>query len=178
MYRSAPALFLLCALPLAACGGETAPEAEAPPAAAVETPAAEQAPAELTQAADAYVAAWNGTDPAAVVAFFTEDATAVLGDSTYTGREQIAEKWINGSVAVVKDLSISNMTTTRSGEDWIAAGDYSHAATMEGSTAPETGRFESTWRRQADGSWKIVSEKIAPNMPADSAAAPAAEPAS
>ncbi len=39
---------------------------------------------ELATSVEQYIAAWNGNDPAAVAEFFTADATARVGDDTFT----------------------------------------------------------------------------------------------
>jgi uncharacterized protein (TIGR02246 family) len=146
---------------------DDAEEAEAPAATEEMQPAAEQPPADLTSADQAYIAAWNAEDAAAVAEFFADDATAKLGDSTYTGRDQIRTVWIEPTLPMISDLQTTTTTSEHRGEDWYSTGTYTHQTVMEGK-APitETGRYAVTWMRTPEGQWRIRSTEIMPDAPA------------
>lgn len=153
---------------LAACGGDEPEEVEvAEPVA--EAPATVEAgitaaPAEIAGQSEAYAAAWNTDDPGTLAAFFTEGATVTAGDSTYTGREEIESGWIAPGVEGVSDLTVSETTYERRGDQIIETGRFSYTATAEdGTTQQATGTFTHTWAQDADGTWRISSADIQPD---------------
>ncbi|HSJ15995.1 MAG TPA: nuclear transport factor 2 family protein [Longimicrobiales bacterium] len=153
-------------LPLAACAPDTETEELDVPA-AEEVQAENRLPSDLEDVNDEYLAAWNGNDANALGAFFTEDATATLGDTTFTGRAEIIAAWLEPNVATVSDLEITETRTEPRGTDWYSEGTYRHATTD--AAAPDgraTGRYTVTWTRTADGQWRIRSTQITPDAPA------------
>ncbi len=158
------AVFML--LPLAvAC--EREPETEPMPAdtqpATVEAVAP---PAELMTAIDQYTAAWNGDDPARVAALHTEDATVIVDDETYQGRDAILSEWAEPGVSVVRDLQVTEQINERIGDDYRSAGTYTHFVDSPDAEAVEvSGRYTFTWTRDADGEWKVRSAEIHQDVP-------------
>jgi uncharacterized protein (TIGR02246 family) len=118
-------------------------------------------PADLMSAQEQYLASWNGSDPAAVAAYFTEDATATVGDNTYNGIAEIRDVWAGENVAAVSDLEAEPESFSRSGDDFMEEGTYSHTFTPpEGDVQTVTGRYTVTWTRAADGQWRIRSTTV------------------
>jgi uncharacterized protein (TIGR02246 family) len=138
------------------------PAADPAPAAA---PATGQAtvPPELASRIEQYTAAWNGSDPAAVAAYFTEDATARVGDDTFTGRQEIQNNWLQ-NVSNISNLQITETLTEQRGQDYYSEGTYTHSPFQnpEGVTST-SGRFTVTWTRSADGQWRISSTNVTPD---------------
>ncbi|HSJ06792.1 MAG TPA: nuclear transport factor 2 family protein [Longimicrobiales bacterium] len=121
-------------------------------------------PADLVSAQEAYLAAWNGSDPAALAAFFTDDARATVGDNTYTGIAEIRDRWAGENVAAVSDLESEPESFNRVGDDYVEEGTYSHTLTPpEGDVQTVTGRYNVTWTRSADGQWRIRSSTVTPD---------------
>lgn len=156
---------LALALPLmTACGGDADDAEVAPPVA--EAPAEMDAttsepPAEIASQTEQYAAAWNGEDPAAIAAFYTEDATVTAGDSTYAGREAIQQRWIAPAIPVLSDLTPTEASYERRGDEIIETGRLTYMATTEdGSTEQVSGTFSHTWVRDADGTWRLRSVDI------------------
>jgi uncharacterized protein (TIGR02246 family) len=128
--------------------------------------AADAPPAELQARSDAYVAAWNRSEPAAVAGFYTADATATVGDTTYRGRDEIIAGWLP-NVPAVSDLQVTETASHQMGDDWHSEGTYSLVATPpDGDPVDETGRYEVTWTREADGEWRIRSSSVQADQPA------------
>jgi uncharacterized protein (TIGR02246 family) len=121
-------------------------------------------PADLVSRQEAYLGAWNGSDAAALAAFFTDDATATVGDNTYNGIAEIRDRWAGENVAAVSDLEAEPETFNRSGNDFVEEGTYSHTMTPpEGDVQTITGRYTVTWTQGADGQWRIRSTHIRPD---------------
>ena len=160
------ALACLLLVPLAqACTADEPGEAELPPPtldepAPAATPAATaaEAPAELRGVWDQYLAAWNADDPAALGAFFTEDATVQANDSTYTGRAAIQDRWLARNLPVLSNLQPTPERFQQTGTDIVEEGRYSFLSTPpEGTAETVTGQYTTTWTRAADGTWKVRS---------------------
>ncbi|HSJ14629.1 MAG TPA: nuclear transport factor 2 family protein [Longimicrobiales bacterium] len=148
-------------LPLGACAPD--PEVEETPAPAAEEieAAAEAPPADLLQAQEAYLAAWNADDLAALSAFFVDDATARIGDETYTGRQQLETNWLQPRQAISSDLTTTETNRERRGDDWHVAGTYTTTVTQPGAAPVQaSGRYSVTWTRTPEGQWRIRSSEV------------------
>jgi uncharacterized protein (TIGR02246 family) len=146
-----------------------APDADdtVPAAETVETQAADPTAMsrEIAARVDQYVAAWNGNDPAAVAAFFTEDATARVGEETYNGRQEILSDWLQ-NVPNINNLESRETRTEQRGQDYFVEGTYTHASfeTEEGPSGT-SGRHSVTWTQGADRQWRIRSTEVVPDAP-------------
>ncbi|CAN5880474.1 hypothetical protein BH23GEM9_BH23GEM9_09030 [soil metagenome] len=159
-------LTLSLIVPLAAACARDADDT-VPAAEPAEAPATDMAtmPAALTGRVDQYTAAWNGSDPAAVAAYFTDDATARVGDDTFNGRQEIESGWL-ANVPNINNLQIHETRTEQRGQDYYSEGTYTHAPfqTEEGPSGT-SGRYTVTWTQSADGQWRIRSTEVMPDAP-------------
>lgn len=109
---------------------------------------------------EGYVAAWNGEDPAAVGAFFTDDAHAVINDSVFHGRSRI----VSGLTPYLTTLSVLDPRPERftpAGDQITETGRYSFRQSPPGvATRMRRGTYTSVWTRQPDGSWRITSTTV------------------
>jgi uncharacterized protein (TIGR02246 family) len=159
-------LLTICAL-LLPFGVACEPPAEEPDALPAEEAAPEAAPAELQMATDRYIDAWNGDDPEAVAAFFTEDATAVVDDETFQGRAGILEGWLP-NVPAVSNLVVTDEMMERIGDDWQGTGTYAGTIAPPDEEAMETtGRYTVVWTLGPDGQWRIRSSEVHADEPTD-----------
>jgi ketosteroid isomerase-like protein len=137
-------------------------ERDAPEPATDET--ADAPPAELTSAADRYTEAWNGDDPSAVAAFYTEAATVAVGDSTYQGRAEIEQEWAGQGLPVISDLRETESSWEAMNGDWRVYGRYTHMVSPPDQEAFEArGDYSHNWTQDADGQWRISSSEIQPD---------------
>jgi uncharacterized protein (TIGR02246 family) len=138
-----------------------------PAAEPAELPAADPTavPQELASRAEQYVAAWNDNDLAAVAEFFTADATARVGDDTFTGRQEIQSGWLQ-NVPNINDLETRETRTEQRGQDYVFEGTYTHAPfqTEEGLSGT-SGRYANTFTQDTDGQWRIRSAEVMPDAP-------------
>jgi ketosteroid isomerase-like protein len=162
--KTLTSLFVLSLIvPLAAgCArdaDDTVPAAEAPAADMTTMPQA------LADRSEQYTAAWNGNDPAAVAEFFMDDATARVGDDTFTGREEIHSVWLQ-NVPNVNDLEVQETRTEQRGQDYYSEGTYTHAPFQtEDGMSGTGGRYALTWTQDAAGQWRIRSSEVMPDAP-------------
>jgi len=122
----------------------------------VDAAASDTFPDALEAARTGYVAAWNGSDGAALAAYFAEDAQVVFPDYTLTGRAQIEERWLADDVGKVSGLVMTPGRIARDGDEVTEAGSVTlRFRRGDGEVGQETGRYEHVWKLQADGIWKL-----------------------
>jgi uncharacterized protein (TIGR02246 family) len=158
-------LTLSLLVPLAmACAPADEPAPAVDPAEAPATGMATM-PQELANRVEQYTAAWNGNDPAAVAAYFTDNATARVSDDTFTGRQEIQSGWLQ-NVPNINNLQIRDTLREQRGQDYYAEGTYTHEPfqTDEGPSGT-SGRYTVTWTQDADGQWRIRSSEVMPDAP-------------
>jgi len=123
-------------------------------------PAGDSLPAAVRAAHDAYVAAWNAGDRAALAALFAEDARVSFGDETMEGRARIDEGWLSNEAGRVIGLVMTPERVTVSGGQVTESGTATLRFRGDGSVGAERGRYEHVWARQPDGSWKLRSVRM------------------
>lgn len=135
-----------------------------------EAPAVDEGvPAELTAAAERYVAAWNGDDPSAVAAFYPTDATATLADTTWQGPAEIEARWVRMNQPGISNLRVIESSWQKMNGDWREQGRYSLMFTPpEGEPAEAPGSYSHDWMLDAGGEWHIRSSDVRPDAPPES----------
>jgi ketosteroid isomerase-like protein len=91
-------------------------------------------------------------DPARVRPLFSDSAVVMFQDQTYRGRAAV-DGWIAESLSGVTSVRFGPSSFTIGDAEIIDRGSYS--VTLNDGSQVE-GSSESVWRRQADGSWKVV----------------------
>jgi ketosteroid isomerase-like protein len=165
--RSALAAALFVSIAFAtACSKDDDGAASAATADSTPATAAPTAPAELVAAGDAFKAGWNTEDDAAMAAMFTDSAMVQEDTAHYMGRSEIQQKWIKPSMAVIDQLTITDDAWTPSGADFTSHGRYSLNGKMDKKPFTQTGVYDNTWTKGADGSWKISTMTLHSDPPA------------
>ena len=148
---------------LAACAKEadTRTEAESPGAIAAPT----TDPAAVRRAIDsanvALAAALTKEDAAAQVAHYTPDGIVMLSNMpAWKGKDEIqkhaAEMFAEFDV---KDVKFTTQDVEVSGDLAVETGTYDMTLTPKGGKPmPDTGKYITVWKRQADGSWKVFRD--------------------
>jgi ketosteroid isomerase-like protein len=148
---------------LAACPGGTSDTEAAPPAG--QMPAADLT-AEYSQVSEQYRAAWNGADVEAVARHWADDATARVGESTYTGLAEIRSSWLEPAVPTVSNLQVTESRVAE--RDGRIVEEGRHSATISPPDAEAfqmTGTHTTTWTRTPDGGMRIVSNILKADAP-------------
>lgn len=156
-------VWLLVIAALAAGCGDRAEQEAAPPG-EMDAPAA-QVPAEVTAASQAFVQAWNQSDPAVAAEHFTPDAMAMINGEHLQGHDQIMENWLREGVPMVSNLQTYDVDVEAEGMDYHERGRYSFTANTPDGPVDETGRYEAIWT-QHEGRWRIRSVTTTADQPA------------
>ncbi len=171
MFRSNRTVFLAVTVVLilaAAC-------AQQPPAEPPDTRAADEAA--IRSAAKAWAASAAAKDADKFASFYTEDATLLLEDAPdFKGKPAIREA-VGGMMqdpAFALSFETTAVEVARSGDLAYETSTYSITTTDPKTKKPmtETGAGVVVWKKQPDGSWKVLLD-----IPVSDATAPAAPPA-
>lgn len=159
-------LLLTLALAVSARSQESKTETASKPAAAT---AATAALAEVKRAIDKgnaqWVEGWAKKDPSMIAALFTEDGSLLArGGRIIKGRAQIMERQRAAMQSVSGDVKVTVTTVDLwlEGETAYETGKYSYQYQEKGQPVTEEGRYVTIWKRQKDGSWKLVMDMGVP----------------
>jgi len=128
------------------------------PAATKDTSAADLAA--ITQVRDAYVAAENAGDTAAVAALYAEDGVRMAPDQpAASGRAAIEAQLQQEYSMMAMELSVASRETKVAGDFGYDVGTHKIKLTPKagGNAIESVGKHLVTLARQADGSWKITN---------------------
>lgn len=108
-----------------------------------------------------FVDALTRGDTAVMWANYADDAVVMpAGNATMSGKSAVTQ----GMAAMMSQISIANpkFTTTDvvvSGDVAVESGTYEMTITPKGGKPiNDKGRYITVWKRQADGSWKIIRD--------------------
>ena len=147
-------------------GGAAACAPKAPP------PPDEAAIRTSIEAADAkFTAAINKGDTATAFGVYSDDAILMMpGEKPWRGRAELS-KGFGGlmSAMTVSEMSMKTETLLVSGDMAVESGTYAMTLTPKAGKNPKAtkdeGKYLTTWKKQADGSWKIVRDINNTNLP-------------
>lgn len=114
---------------------------------------------ELRRTELAFAATVREDKPEAFTALIAEDAVFLGSTEVYRGRAAIADAWKGFFGAGRPDFEWHPETVELSadGELGVTRGPWViRSRDKDGKPVEESGTFSSTWRRQADGSWRIL----------------------
>lgn len=106
---------------------------------------------------DAFEAAFNRGDAAAVAGFYTEDAVLLPPDAERVeGRQAVAAYWREGIDGGLTDLDLKAFEVMEAGALAYEIGAFSLNSPGEGEQPVSlTGKYIVIWQRGADGEWRL-----------------------
>lgn len=153
-------LIVLAAIAAAGCAKSGTPAADTTagnPGAMMPAASIADAKAEIWKVRDAWVAAAEKKDAAAVAALYSDDAVVVGTDMPATSGRPAIRAAFAKAFPMTTDLKVNSQMTDVSGDLAYDYGTYSeHVSPPKGKPMDVSGTFLVTLRRQSDGSWKIV----------------------
>lgn len=114
----------------------------------------------------ASIKAWKEKDVTAAVSLYAPDAMILPQNSgPISGKENIEasfKMWIEGT----KGFNFTSKKVEVSGDLAYSTGEYTMAYQMPGMPVmADTGKYSTIYKRQPDGSWKIVVDMFNTNLP-------------
>ncbi len=112
-----------------------------------------------------WVEAWDKADAAMIAALFANDGV-LLGRNGkfFKGPQQILERQktvMEGAGKGVK-CTVTTVDLWLDGDTAYETGTYSYKYQEKGKPVDEEGRYVTIWRKQNDGSWKIMTDMGVP----------------
>jgi uncharacterized protein (TIGR02246 family) len=170
-------LLLLSAVPAlaAACSPATddaaTSDSAAGVAAATASPATDaRAAREAIDAANArFVDAAKRGDSAIVDALFADDVVVMMPNEPAKRGRDAARKGFASTFqpGIVKDFSLKTDDVAVGGDLAVETGAYEMTLQPRGAKEiKDNGKYITVWKRQADGSWKIIRDMVSSDLPA------------
>jgi len=162
MNRTNP--FLIATLIVASClsvRGESESKAVTP------TPSAPLAAARraIDKGNAQWIEAWDKADASLIAGLFAEDGLLLARSGKFfKGPKQILERQTGVMASTGKGVkaTVTTVDLWLDGDTAYETGKYSYKFQEKGQPVTEEGRYVTVWRRQSDGSWKIVLDMGVP----------------
>jgi len=112
-----------------------------------------------------WVDAWDKADALSIASLFAKDGVLLSQNGkSFKGQEQILDHLkpvMEGAGKGVK-ATIGVVNVWLDGETAYETGKYTYQYQEKGKPVTEAGRYVTIWKRQADGSWKIIMDMGVP----------------
>jgi len=112
-----------------------------------------------------WIEAWDKADASLIAALFAEDGVLLGRNGKFSkGPQQILEHMkpvLEGAGKGVK-ATVTTVDLWLDGETAYETGKYSYKYQEKGKPVNEEGRYVTIWKRQSDGSWKIIMDMGVP----------------
>jgi len=134
---------------------------------APDTRAADEAAIRVAEAA--WSSAAGAKDVNAAVAYYADDASIFPPNGPIaTGKEAITQMWTELIQAPGAAISwqTAKVEVARSGDLAYSSGTYEYAMNdPAGNPVADRGKYVTVWKKQADGSWKVVADIFNSDLP-------------
>lgn len=147
-------ILMVCSLALVGC-------------ATTATTSSNDADTYIRSAGSRFAEAFNRSDWNAVTSFYADDAVTLMPNADMTRGSAAIRQGFNAMSGMSPNLRITTDRVVQSGDLAYETGTYQMTMTPSGGTTTnDRGKYLTVWRRQADGTWKIVADMINTSMPA------------
>lgn len=105
-----------------------------------------------------FIQAWNNKETDKVVGLLDDNVQFLQGNSRYTGKSEVAEKWIRSTMPTISNLKTNTVSTVADTRIAYEAGTYSVDVMPEAPGEPGgigSGNFMLLWKKGADDNWKL-----------------------
>jgi len=112
-----------------------------------------------------WVEAWDKANASLIAALFAEDGVLLARDGKFLkGPKQVLErmKTILEGVGKGAKATVTTVDLWLDGDTAYETGTYGYKYQEKGQPVNEQGRYVTIWKRQADGSWKIIMDMGVP----------------
>lgn len=124
---------------------------------------AKQEPVDVQNLNKEFISAWNNEDADKVISYFAEDVDFVQGEIHYSGKAEVADKWVHETIGTISDLKTNVVSTGTDAATAYEAGTFSVDVLPLGPEEPEgygEGNFMLLWKKTEDGTWKLAYAQL------------------
>lgn len=115
-------------------------------------------PTDVSALNQQFIQAWNNKETDKVVAMLDDNVQFLQGDTRFTGKSEVAEKWVRATIPTISNLKTSTVSTVADTQIGYEAGTFSVDVAAEAPGEPSglgKGNFVLLWKKGADESWKL-----------------------
>lgn len=115
-------------------------------------------PAQVVALNQQFIQAWNNKETEKVVALLDDNVQFLQGETRFTGKSEVAEKWVRATSPTITNLKISTISTAADPTVAYEAGTFSVDVLPQAPGEPRglgKGNFMLLWRKGEDDSWKL-----------------------
>jgi len=105
-----------------------------------------------------FIQAWNNKDADKVTALLADDAQFLQGETHFSGKSEIRDKWVKATLGTIANLKTSIVSSDADTHTAYEAGTFSVDVLPTGADQPAgfgEGNFILLWKKGADGAWKL-----------------------
>jgi uncharacterized protein (TIGR02246 family) len=147
----------------AACQTNEGADSEAPTVTVADTTGGHEA---HNQMRDAWVAAAERDDAAAVASFYADDAILIMPNAPVASGRAAIQEMLVPYFGAASNLKVTEHSFVQSGNTAYVTGEFSESVTTpDKKTATNSGRYMIVSQRQPDGKWLIVRHAGIPLAP-------------
>jgi ketosteroid isomerase-like protein len=110
-----------------------------------------------------FLGAWNSKDAAKATSLLADDAQFLQGETHFSGKSEITNKWITPTINTISNLKTSVVSSGIDANTAYEAGTFS-VDVLPTSTDPTAGTGEGNflflWKKGSDGSWKLSHAQL------------------
>jgi len=105
-----------------------------------------------------FITAWNTKSADKITSFLADDVQFVQGSSHWTGKSEVASKWVQATLPTLNDLKTSVVSSGADTKTAYEAGTFSVDVLPTSTSEPHgvgEGNFILLWKKGEDNSWKL-----------------------
>ena len=145
---------MVCAVALlASCSGNNKDTASTAAA-----PAGTTGTTAVTDLDQQFLSAWNNKDAAKASALLADDAQFLQGETRFSGKSEVTNKWITPTINTISNLKTSVVSSSSDANLAYEAGTFSVdvlPTPTNNTSGVGQGNFVFIWKKAGDGNWKL-----------------------
>lgn len=105
-----------------------------------------------------FISAWNTRDADKLIAMLADDVHFLQGEIHYSGKSEVAEKWVRETVGTITDLKTNVVSSGTDSQMAYEAGTFSVDVLPTGPDQPHAvgeGNFMLLWKKGTGEEWKL-----------------------
>lgn len=105
-----------------------------------------------------FISAWNNRNTAQIDTLLADDVQYAQGETRYSGKSEVADKWVRETVGTIRDLRLNASSSGADNSLAYEAGTYEVEVLPEQPNLPRgegEGNYILLWKKNAKNAWKL-----------------------